>query len=125
VRLGRRVGAGHTGDGRGLDDLLVELGGHQPAPAGVDVDERVAHRAQQVAELIGVAQAARAGEHPRVGLLDEVLGLVRAAAQPKRGAVEPVDVIAEALRVQVSVGFEGSWHGGHSRPRGAYAPSVT
>ena len=47
-----------------------------------------------------MAQEARPRQHPRVGLLDEVLGVVGVAAEGQARAVEPVDVIAEPLRVQ-------------------------
>jgi hypothetical protein len=39
-------------------------------------DKRVAQHAQQVADVIVVAQESRLGEHASEGLLDQVLGLL-------------------------------------------------
>ena len=46
------------------------------------------------------AQQPRPREHASEGLLDEILGVVRRAAQRPRGAVEAVDVIRERLRIK-------------------------
>ena len=42
-----------------------------------------------------MAEQARAGEHARVGFLDEVLGVLPRAAECPGGPVEPVEVVSE------------------------------
>ena len=58
-------------------------------------EERVAQRAQEVAEIVLVPEQARPGEHARVRLLDEILGVLARAGERPRGPVEPVEVVSE------------------------------
>ena len=68
---------------------LHELRRNGPASLGAALaDQRVAHRAQQIAELVVFAEQPRPREHARVGLLDEVLGLFARACPGPRCAVE-------------------------------------
>jgi len=94
-------------------ELLGHRGRRRPARAGaVPAHERVAQDAQQVPEIVVVAQQARLGEHARERVLDEVLGVLARAAQRPRRPVQTVDVIAEAGRIQ------------HSRIAGHVGPSI-
>jgi hypothetical protein len=59
-------------------ELVGQRVGPEPAAFGtLLVEEGVAQRAQEVAEVILVAEQARAPEDARVGFLDEVLGVLR------------------------------------------------
>ena len=62
----------------------------------------VAQHAQQVAEVLLGAQHAGLLEHARVGLLDEVLGVLARAAQRPGGAVEPVEMVAQVVGIQAA-----------------------
>jgi RNA polymerase sigma factor (sigma-70 family) len=77
-------------------ELIGQRPGSQPAAlAPLQIQERVAKRAQQVAEVVLAAEQARAGQHARVGFLDEVLGVLARAAERPGGPVEPVEVVSE------------------------------
>ena len=93
VALEGSTGSSSSGIGVGL----------RPAHRGaVAADEGVAQDAQQVAEVVVVAQEARLDEDLGEGLLHEVLGVLARAAQRPRGAVEPVDVIAKRGRIELA-----------------------
>ena len=64
------------------------------------IQERVAQCAEQVAEVVLTTDDARPGEHARVGLLHEVLGVLARAAEGPGGPEEPVDVISEPCGVE-------------------------
>jgi len=51
-------------------------------------------------EVVVPAQHAGARQDARIGFLDQVLGVVRIAAEPPCGPVQPVDVVAECGRVK-------------------------
>ncbi len=77
----------------------VELRGARPGtkPAACRsllVQEGVAQRTQEIAEVVLVAEQARPSEHACVGLLDEILGVLTRAAQSPRGPVEPVEMVS-------------------------------
>jgi hypothetical protein len=69
------------------------------------VEVGVAQRPVQLAEIVLTAHEARSAQHPLIGLLDEVLGVLAGAAQCPRRPKEPVEVVAERLWV------EGPRHG--------------
>ena len=46
----------------------------------------------------------RPAEHARVGLLDEVLGILARAAERPRGAVETIDVVSDPGRIEGALG---------------------
>src|SRR6185437_7270859 len=62
----------------------------------------VAQHAQQVAEVLLGADHSRLLEHARVGLLDEVLGVLARAAQGPGGTVEAVEVVAQVVGVEAA-----------------------
>jgi hypothetical protein len=64
-------------------------------------DERVAQRAQQVADVILGGQKARLAEDLGAGLLEEFLRLLPGTAQPPGGAVEPIEVVAQVVWVEL------------------------
>src|ERR1041384_1692640 len=79
-----RPPASRAGLGRGLRLQRVRIGdrvqllgqGARAEPAALAsllVEEGVAQRAQEIAEVVLVPEQARPGEHAGVGLLDEVL----------------------------------------------------
>ena len=58
-------------------ELLGQRAGAEPAALGPLLrQEGVAQRAQEVAEVVLVAEQPAAPEHARVGLLDEILGVL-------------------------------------------------
>jgi hypothetical protein len=70
-RLGRVVRARPGGD------VVDQLSRDGPSALGAALaDQRVAHGAQQVAELVLAAHVPRSCEHPRIGLLDEILSFL-------------------------------------------------
>ncbi len=82
-------------------ELVWEGSGTQSAALGpLLVQEGVAQRAQEVAEVVLVAEQARPREQARVGLLDEVLGLLARPAERPGGPVEPVEVVSEPGRIE-------------------------
>jgi hypothetical protein len=66
----------------------------------VAVDVPAAHRGAHVVQLGAVADLARAAQDQLVGVLDEVLGLVRILGDQDGGAVEPVEEGGGAVGVQ-------------------------
>ena len=70
------------------------------------VQERVAQRSQEVPEVVFVAEKARAGEHPRERLLNEVLRILAGPGERPGGPVEPVEMVSEPG------GFELPFHRG-------------
>jgi hypothetical protein len=57
-------------------------------------DPGVAHHGQQIGEIvIAVAQEARPAEHPLECVLNEILRVLRRAAQRIGRAVEPTDMV--------------------------------
>jgi hypothetical protein len=62
--------------------------------------ERVAQDAQQIAEIVVVAQEARLGQHAGERVLDEVLGILAAPAEGPSRSEEPIDVVAEGGGVE-------------------------
>ena len=73
----------------------------EPAAFGaLLVEEGVAQRAQEVAEVVLVAEQARAPEDACVGFLDKVLGVLAGARERPGGPVEPIEVVSEARRLE-------------------------
>ena len=81
---------------------LLDARRHLRAPrrGAARAQERVAQHPHQVGELVVAAQHARPREHAGEGLLHEVLGVVRRAAQRPRRAVQTVDMPRQRLRVK-------------------------
>src|SRR5439155_20601435 len=78
----------------------VELVGQRARPQSAAlgpllVQEGVAQRTQEVAEIVLLAEQAWAAEQARIGLLDEVLGVLARAAERPGGPVEPVEVVSK------------------------------
>jgi hypothetical protein len=96
VRIARlRVGEGV--------ELVGQRVGTQAAALGPLLRQKgVPERAQEVAEVVLVAEQARAGEHACVGLLDETLGVLARAAERPGGPVEPIEVVSEPSGVERS-----------------------
>ena len=89
-------------------ELVGQRAGTQPAALGpLLVQEGVAQRTQEVAEVVLVAKQARAGEQARVGLLDEILGILARAAERPGGPVEPVEVVSEPGGVERALHRDG------------------
>ena len=83
---------------RVLDEVELVRERLRPQPSALGtllVQERVAQRAQQVAEVVLVPEQAWPREHARVRLLDEILGVLPRAGQRPCGPVEPVEMAAE------------------------------
>ena len=78
-------------------DVLVQRRRSGPAARRPALAHQgVAHRAQQVADLVLAAQQARAGEHPGAGLLHQVLGLLPRSRPRARGAVQARQMLDDA-----------------------------
>ena len=90
------------GPGIGDEIHLVgeRLGTEPAAPGSALVEEGVAQRPQEVAEVVFVAEEPRPREHARVRLLDEVFRILAGAGKRPRGAVEPVEVVSEPFGVE-------------------------
>ena len=89
-------------------ELLGQRAGAQPAALGSLLgQEGVAQRTEEVAEVVLVAEQPGSPEHARVGLLDEVLGVLAGAAERPGGPVEPVYVISEPSRVEWALHLRG------------------
>ena len=93
-----------------LDQLEV-VGQRASSAAGAPAvrrrrHERVAEHPQQVADVVLGAEHARLAEHARERLLHQVLGLLARAAQAPCSPVEPVDVIAERLWIELAIGAQ-------------------
>ena len=83
----------------------------EPAALGpLSGQEGVAQRAQEVAEVVFVAEQARAGEKPRIGFLHEVLSVLTVAAESPGGTVEPVDVVSEPRGIEQTLRRENAHH---------------
>jgi hypothetical protein len=92
-------------EGSGDFGSVIEIRLDQPdrdrAPGGpVTSSVRVAQGAQQVSDLVVAAKQARALQHSRERVLDEVLRLVARTAKRPRCAIEHVDVIREGHRIE-------------------------
>src|SRR5947209_14861003 len=73
-----------------------------PAGAGALLAEvGVAQDAEQVAQVVFGAQEARLAQDARERLLHKVVRLLARSAEAPRRAVQPVDVIAEGLRIEL------------------------
>ena len=83
-----------------VEVLRIRRVGRPPLRRPVLVEEHVAHRAEQVAEVVLVADHARAREHPRVGLLHEVVRGRARAGERARGAVEAIEMVAQSRGVE-------------------------
>ena len=89
-------------------ELVGQRAGTQPAALGPLLgQEGVAQRAQQVAEVVLVAEQARAGEHARVRLLDEILRVLAGTGERPGGSVEPVQVVSELGGVELAIHRRG------------------
>jgi len=64
------------------------------------IEEGVAQRPQEIAEVVLVAEQTGTREHLRVGFLNEVLGILARPRQRPRGAVQPIRVIAKPSGVE-------------------------
>ena len=102
-RLERLLGPGRGPFVDELDAFRQRLRLRSPLPRAPHVQERVAEDAEQVAEVVLVAKEPRPRKHARVRLLDEVLGILARAAERPRGPVEPVEVIAEPSRIELTL----------------------
>jgi len=74
-----------------------------PEPAALRallIQERVAERPEEIAEVILAAEEAGLRQHPGVRLLHEILGVLSRAAQRPGRPKEPVDVDARLLRIE-------------------------
>ncbi len=83
-------------------DVVERLRARPRAPRGgaALTHEGVAQRLHQVGELVLAAQEARPGEHPHVGFLHEILGVLRGTAQRPGGPVETIEVLGQRLGVE-------------------------
>src|SRR5439155_5893799 len=82
-------------------ELVGKRAGTESAALGPFlVQERIAQRTQEVAEVVLVVEQARASEQARVGLLDEVLGILARAAERPSGPVKPVEVVSEPSGIE-------------------------
>jgi hypothetical protein len=79
------------------DDCLRAPGGSAPRR-----DERVAQNRQQIAHAVLGAQHPRLSQHPSERLLKEIPGLFARTAEGPRRPVEPIDVVAEHLGVELT-----------------------
>ena len=93
-----------SGVGDEVHPVRERLGTEPAAPRSAFIEERVPQGAQEVAEVVLVAEEARAGEHTRIRLLDQVFRILARARKRPRGAVEPVEVVSEPI------GFERAFH---------------
>ena len=68
----------------------------QPAALGPFLrQEGVPQCAQEITEIVLVAQKTRTGEHAGVGLLDQVFRILAGTGERPSGPVEPVEVVSE------------------------------
>jgi hypothetical protein len=63
----------------------------------------VAQHAQQVSEVVLAAQQAGLGQHARVRVLNEVLGVLARSAEAPCRPVQPVNVIPKPLGLQLTI----------------------
>jgi hypothetical protein len=81
--------------------LIGQRARTQSSPfASLTREKGVAERAQEVAEIVLVAQEARSPEHARIGLLNEILGVLAGTAERPGGSVEPVEVVSDSGGVE-------------------------
>ena len=124
------------GRGGGVVLETIELFGERigPRPAGGGAQTRevsVAQHTQQVGEVVVAPHEPGTAQHPLVGVLDEILGVLPRPAQPVGGAIETLDMRAQRVRIQPApragllfVWFcFGSTHEPDQRPRNGHGHS--
>ncbi len=106
-QLGRMLGL--AGRALGLDvgarrrrrhvlELRTHLRTPRRCPPRVEVGR--VQRAVEVRDVVLAPHEPRPAQDLRVGLLHEILGVLARTAQRPRRAEEPVDVVAEGLRIE-------------------------
>jgi len=86
---------------RDLLDLLPGVGDGGDARRASRADPGVAHHPEQIGQIAVPAHKPRPAEHPLIGVLDEVLGVLTRPAQPVGGPVEPGHVVSERIGVEL------------------------
>jgi hypothetical protein len=83
-----------------LEMIRASVGSRSPRSRSTSAQERVPECSQQIADVIVGPQSPRPAENARERFLDQILSLLPRSAHSPRCQVQPVDVIAERLRIE-------------------------